>query len=225
MHRIGTVGKQGLRDAPAELLGVRTVTDEVQKRARIEIVAQVQISQLLADHPDHASQRGADGFRSWHAAFGIQHIGQPPAYTMGLAFDFGDAVPHGEKQCPVTEVTRKQPETIITEIQYDPTLGELRSQLRPWHDSDRTAMSRFLGRADRCPIQGRKFPAGEQQVPCGKKHQGIISAGLREQFLTGGAIGLGAGQPLLCLLNERSHPVGRRLRVRHPVGRRRGRRG
>ena len=44
MDGIRTVGNQRFGDAPAELFRVRTMADEVKERARIQIIAQLQIT-------------------------------------------------------------------------------------------------------------------------------------------------------------------------------------
>ena len=81
-------------DPLIELPGVWTVTDEVKKPARIEIVGQMQKIELLSDDAHHAGQRGSDGVRARHAPFVIELIGQAPADPMRLAFDAGNAMTH-----------------------------------------------------------------------------------------------------------------------------------
>jgi len=116
---------------------------------------------------------------------------------------------HREKQRAVAEVAGKQPEPVITQIQHNAALGQLWGQLSARHDGDRAAMRRLLRGADRRAIQRGKFPAREKQVPCGKKDQRIASAGVGYDCLACRAIGLGAVQTGLRLLDEGSDPADR----------------
>ena len=141
-----------------ELFRIRAVTDEVKKRADRDNSTKCRYPNCWPTTP--ATMRAS--YRATHPlrARRVRYRGRWPVAGPHDEFCFRpqNTVTHGENNA-VAEIPWKQIRNDHHRDQHDTTFGQLRSQLRPRHDGHRSAVRRFLGRADRCSVQRRKFPA------------------------------------------------------------------
>jgi hypothetical protein len=127
--------------------------------------------QLLSHNAYHPRQGGPDGIGSWDASFLVELIGQPPTDAMGLALHPRDAMTHRKEERPIRQIPRQQPESVIAQIQHDPSLRQLRCELCARNDCDRTPMGRLQDRSDRRTQQRLESAFREQTVPGRIEHQ------------------------------------------------------
>jgi len=182
--------------------------------------------ELLPHDADHPGERGAHGVGSRHAALLVELIGQPPAHPMRLALDAGDAMTHREQQRAVSQVPGKQPKTVITEIEHDASLGELRRELRPRHDRHRPLVGGLEHGPDRRAQQRLHGAFRHEPVPGGIKDKRIAAAGFFKDGAPGRPVRRGSRKSVLRLLDEPAETLDRRLRQLRAVldGRRGSRR-
>jgi hypothetical protein len=69
-----TSGQQRGDNAIAKLFRIGRAAGEAEQGARIQIIVQTEIVQLLSHHADHARQRRADRIRLLHAPLGVQPL-------------------------------------------------------------------------------------------------------------------------------------------------------
>jgi hypothetical protein len=147
----------------------------------------------------------------------VERVGQPPADAMGPALDARDAVPQREQQRAPLQIARQQPEPVVAEVEHDPVLGQLRREVRPWHDGHRASAGRLDDPADGRAQERREAALGERTVPRGEEDEGVPAARVGQEGASCRLVGVGVRTPGLDAIDERPDARRRVVRARDAV--------